>query len=85
MENNRKIHLTVNNFISYQDKVLFLKRADNKKWDPGKLNGIGGKVEQSEEFFAANCRETFEETGYKIDETNTKFFGIVRVETAEEE
>ena len=85
MQNSRKIHLTVNNFIRFENKVLFLQRALDKKWDPGKLNGVGGKVEPGEDFLQANIRETKEETGYELNEKTCKFFGIVRIETAEEE
>lgn len=58
-----KTVLTVNALIWCNGKVLMLKRADNKKVDPGLYSGVGGKVEPHESFYDALLREIEEETG----------------------
>jgi 8-oxo-dGTP pyrophosphatase MutT (NUDIX family) len=58
-----KTVLSVNALIFCEGKILMLKRADNKKVDPGLYAGIGGKVEPHESFYAALLREIKEETG----------------------
>jgi len=60
---NYKTVLSVNALIWCDGKVLMLKRADNKKVDPGLYAGIGGKVEPHESFYDALIREIEEETG----------------------
>ena len=57
-----KTVLTVNALIFCDGKILMLKRAENKKVDPGLYSGIGGKVEPHESFYAALIREIEEET-----------------------
>ncbi len=58
-----KTVLSVNALIFSEGKILMLKRADNKKIDPGLYSGIGGKVEPHESFYDALLREIEEETG----------------------
>lgn len=60
---NYKTILSVNALIWCKNKILMLKRADNKKIDPGLYGGIGGKVEPHESFYDALKREIEEETG----------------------
>ena len=60
-----KTVLSVNALIFCDGKMLMLKRADNKKVDPGLYAGIGGKVEPHESFYDALSREVEEETGIK--------------------
>ena len=43
-------------------KVLLMHR-NRPDWQKGKLNGIGGKVEEGEDNLGCMVRETFEETG----------------------
>ena len=62
---NYKTVLSVNALIWCNGKVLLLKRANNKKVDPGLYSGIGGKVEPHESFYDALYREVEEETGIK--------------------
>jgi len=45
-------------------KVALIRKL-KPAWQQGKLNGVGGKIEQGESGFAAMCREFAEETGYK--------------------
>ena len=58
-------------FSTDMKQVLLIekKRPD---WQRGKLNGIGGKVEDGENFYTAMSREFFEETGLRFD--GWKFF-----------
>lgn len=43
--------------------VVALIRKENPEWQRGKLNGIGGKIEEGESPFDAMVREFEEETG----------------------
>ena len=60
-----KTVLSVNALIFAQDRVLLLRRAEDKKIDPNMYSGIGGKVEPGEDFYSALLREIEEETGLK--------------------
>lgn len=60
---NYKTILSVNALIWCNGKVLLLKRAKDKKVDPGVYSGVGGKVEPHESFYEALIREVEEETG----------------------
>lgn len=65
---SHKTILSVNALIFCEGQVLLLKRAKDKKVDPGFYAGIGGKVEPGESFYDALFREIEEETGItKID------------------
>ncbi|OGE32001.1 hypothetical protein A2631_02690 [Candidatus Daviesbacteria bacterium RIFCSPHIGHO2_01_FULL_44_29] len=76
----RKVQTSVTNFIHCGDDYLLLKRGTHKKIDPGKVNGIGGRVEPGEDYLSAAIRETKEETGIKVDASQIKFCGVVRLE-----
>jgi 8-oxo-dGTP pyrophosphatase MutT (NUDIX family) len=69
-----------NIFIFYKDEYLMLKRAADKKIDPNKLNGIGGRLEPGENFLDAGIREVFEETGYEVSASDFEFTGLVKLE-----
>lgn len=76
----RQVQTSVTNFIFHGDEYLFLKRKDNKRIDPGRLNGIGGRVDPGEDYLAAAIRETKEETGYDISADKIQFCGVVKLE-----
>lgn len=76
----RHIQTSVTNFLYCGDDYLFLLRNKNKRIDPGRLNGIGGKVEVGENYLQAVIRETWEETGYHVIEKDITFNGIIRLE-----
>ncbi|MBD3280695.1 NUDIX domain-containing protein [Candidatus Dojkabacteria bacterium] len=76
----RKVQAAVDCFITNGDEFLMLKRAQSKKIDPGKLNGIGGRVDPGENFLEAAIREIEEETGYVLDEKAFKLVGVIRLE-----
>ena len=54
-------------FLVEGDKVLTLKRNEDKKIYPGKFSGFGGKVEPGEDIEASVRREFEEETGLTIE------------------
>lgn len=81
----RLVIKSVTVFIHHENDYLFLKRNLNKKVDPGKLNGIGGKLELGENFVDAAIRETQEETGLVIVEKDLKFAGVYVLEEGYEE
>lgn len=54
--------------FSENKKVVALIRKNRPTWQAGKLNGIGGKIENFETPLQAMEREFFEETGVNIFE-----------------
>jgi len=76
----RKVQTAVNCFLFNGEEFLMLKRSKSKKIDPGKLNGIGGKVDPGENFLEAAIREIQEETGYILKESQFQLAGVVRLE-----
>lgn len=74
----REIKLSVTVFLHHQGKYLILHRSNDKNVDAGRLNGIGGKVEDSETFLETAIRESEEETGFKIKKDEMKFCGLGR-------
>jgi 8-oxo-dGTP diphosphatase len=83
MENDTKyrrlVQTSVTNFLFCGDKWLFLKRSPNKRVDPNRLNGIGGRLEIGETFLEAAIRETKEETGYDVTEKDIELAGVVKL------
>lgn len=77
---DRMVKKSVTCFLYYRNEYLLLKRSENKRIDPNKLNGVGGKLEQGEDYLTAAIRETEEETGYKISPENIKLSGVVILE-----
>ncbi len=67
---NRPNHIGVAAIVTYQNKVLFEKRADCGRWAL-----IGGGLKTDETLVACLKREIFEETGLKIQ--NYKFLDIL--------
>ena len=55
-------------FITYQDKVLLIKGAPDKKIWANYYNGIGGHIERGEDVLSSAKREIFEESGLKPDD-----------------
>ena len=76
----RHVQTSVTNFLHCGDDYLFLQRSNTKRIDPGKLNGIGGRVEPGENYAEAVIRETLEETGYRINMTDVQLAGVVKLE-----
>jgi len=76
----RKVQTSVTNFIHCGDHYLFLNRSMKKRVDPGRLNGVGGRLEQGEDYLSAAIRETEEETGYVVTPENIQLAGVVKLE-----
>ncbi|CAN5139858.1 hypothetical protein BH09PAT1_BH09PAT1_3610 [soil metagenome] len=72
----RPTQKSVTCFIYHDDEFLFLERNKAKKIDPGKLNGVGGRIENGEDYIAAAVREIEEETGYKVNPKDLEFCGM---------
>lgn len=72
-----KTILSVNALIWCNGKILMLKRADDKKVDPGLFAGIGGKVEPHESFYDTLFREIEEETGI-TDFQNFRLYSVTQ-------
>lgn len=51
-----------------------LIRKNKPTWQAGRLNGIGGKIEEGESPTAAMVREFLEETGYETRPEQWEFF-----------
>ena len=58
-------------FLKYKDEILLLNR--NKPSWMGCWNGVGGKIEKGETPYDAAIRETYEETGIKVEINNPYF------------
>lgn len=77
---NKTVQLSVTLFVHCGDDYLFLLRAPDKKVDPNRLNGVGGRVEPNENYLEAAQRECLEETGFDLPENHFRFCGIVTLE-----
>lgn len=67
-------------FVTYEDKVLLLKSAPNKKIWPNKYNGIGGHIESGETIIEAALREVREEAGLPTV-NNLHLCGTINIQT----
>lgn len=76
----RLVQTSVTCFLYHNDKYLFLKRNLNKRVDPGRLNGVGGRLEPGENYLDAAIRETEEETGYQVNVEDVSLSGVVKLE-----
>jgi len=75
----RLVQSSVTLFVHCGDDYLFLKRAADKRVDPGLLNGVGGRVESGENYLSAAIRECIEETGYQPSLDQVQFSGVVQI------
>jgi len=76
----RLVQTSVTCFLYHADDYLFVKRSLTKRIDPGRLNGIGGKIEPHENYLDAAIRETEKETGYKVSVDDITLSGVVKLE-----
>lgn len=56
-----------------QSKIVLIKKT-RPAWQAGKLNAIGGKIDEGEEAITAMCREFHEETGIKTTAQEWHYF-----------
>lgn len=61
--------------FSKDRKELILIEKQKPAWQAGKLNGVGGKVEEGESAIFAMCREFKEETGVSTSIDQWHYFG----------
>ena len=66
-------------FMLHNGDVLVIKRSPHKRIFPGKINGVGGHVEQGEDVITSAAREIFEETGLAV--TDLWLAGVVHVDS----
>lgn len=68
---NKPNHIGVAVIICNNDGILFEKRSDSNLWSL-----IGGGLKINEDLVDCAIRETFEETGIKIDRIKLNFYKI---------
>ncbi|MBU1023605.1 NUDIX domain-containing protein [bacterium] len=79
---HRPFSLSVKMLISDErDRWLFIKRSDKSRWNPGKWDIPGGKLDPGESFREGLLREVEEETG--LDVRIKSHFGSIEDETNE--
>lgn len=61
-------------FSKNRERVVLI-RKNRPVWQAGKLNGVGGHIEENEEARAAMVREFFEETGVCINPEEWEHIG----------
>ena len=54
-------------FIQKEETILFINKNKGSSFGSGKLNGLGGHIEKSEEPFAAARREICEEANIEVN------------------
>src|SRR3989338_6903346 len=62
-------------FVRKDGKYLILKRSSEKRYAPGVVHPIGGKIDQNEEPLTGAQRELFEEAGIRVK--NVKLEAII--------
>jgi 8-oxo-dGTP diphosphatase len=75
----RNVIFSTTVFLYHEDEYLFMHRTGDVSVDKNRLNGIGGKLEEGENYLDAAIRETFEETGYKVSVENIIFSGLIKL------
>lgn len=79
MTERRAIVFSTTVFLQHEDEFLMMHRSGDVSVDKDRLNGIGGKLEEGENFLEAAIRETEEETGYIVDKKDMQFAGIIKL------
>jgi 8-oxo-dGTP diphosphatase len=60
--------------FSFDNERVALIRKEKPDWQKGRLNAVGGKIEEGEVPIDAICREFLEETGYETTEGQWRMF-----------
>lgn len=71
--------------FSFDDKEVALIRKAKPDWQKGKLNGVGGFVEEGETPYLAMIREFEEETGYLLKDWTHRGTMVIRKERTNDE
>lgn len=69
--------------FAFADKLVALVTKAKPEWQKGKLNGVGGKVEEGETVLEAMVREFKEETGILTDEKDWGHFVTLHTKGSE--
>jgi 8-oxo-dGTP diphosphatase len=64
--------MCANVFIHDSGKFLVLKRSEQKRYAPGFLHPVGGKIDLNEDPYTAAVREVREETGLAVKDLTLK-------------
>lgn len=68
-------------FYTADQEIILQKRSTTKKNDPGKLTTtVSGHVASGQTYIEAAVRETFEETGIKVEASDLIDMGVVRAD-----
>lgn len=68
-------------FFTADHKIILQRRSLTKKNDPGKLTtAVSGHVSSGQNYLEAAVRETFEETGIKVQPEELISLGVVRAD-----
>lgn len=76
----RFVQTSVTIFLNCNDEYLFIKRHPGQWINANEFNGIGGRLENGENYMEAAVRETKEETGYEISPETMNFCGILKLQ-----
>lgn len=57
---------------------VLLMHKNRPEWQVGKLNGVGGKIEEGEDSAEGMVREVWEETGVRTDKEDWNYFGEIK-------
>lgn len=68
-------------FLTYNDQVLLLRGAPDKRIWANLYNGLGGHVEQNEDILNAARRELYEESGLHF--SDLWLVGVINVDTGQ--
>lgn len=69
-------------FVTYEERVLMMKRGPHRRIFPNKYNGLGGHVERDEDVFSSAAREVQEESGLSVEALRLR--GIHHIDAGED-
>lgn len=78
-QEKRAVESSVTCFVHCGDDFLFLLRNADRSVDANRLNGVGGKLDNGENFLDAAIRETQEETGYAITKDQVRLAAVAQL------
>lgn len=69
-------------FVTHDDDILLMKRAETKRIYPSYYNGLGGHIERHEDPLTGAIREIKEETGLEVK--NVRYCGSTHINAGQE-